>query len=111
MRSATAEISRPSARSFPRRRSRLGLQLGPAAFLVGVPLLREGLSMDVIAAHLPEPAPVLRAELETSEPLGALPGVAFGNDQTERPAVLGRDVLAVVAPSDEDVVPAHRFEG
>src|SRR6476659_2686336 len=91
---------------FPRERRAClsGLELGARAFLVAVPLLGERLRMDVVAPPLPEPAGVLRGELETGQPLRALPRVALGHDQPQRPAVLGGQVLAVLAPGDQHVI-------
>src|SRR4029079_17826493 len=72
---------------FPRRRRAClsGLELGARALLVAVALLRERLGMDVVAPDLPEPTDVLRRELETGQPLRALPRVALRHDEPQRP--------------------------
>src|SRR5207249_4988354 len=103
-------LGRPSGQATrsPCSSRELGLELRPRAFLVAVALLRERLRVNVVPPHLPEPTRVLRAELEASQPLGALPRVALRNDQSQRPPVLGRQILAVVPPRDQHVVVIHR---
>src|SRR4051794_38635637 len=97
---------------FPRAGTpcRSGLELGARALLVAVALLGERLGMDVVPPDLPEPPDVLRGELETGQPLRALPGVALRHDEPQRPPVLGGEVLAVLAPRDEHVLVVHRVE-
>src|SRR3990170_4883534 len=94
----------------PAQTSSLRLHLGARTLLIGVALLDPGVGMDVVPAHLPEPALVVRRELEAAQPLRALPGVAPGHDDPEREPVLGREVLPAVCPRDEDVVVHHRLQ-
>ena len=60
-------------------------------------------------AFLPESAFVAVAEPESREPFALFHAYRFGY-RPERPAVLGVEVLAVVAPCEQHVVVAHRIE-
>ena len=53
---------------------------------------------------------VVLAKLEAAQPFRALPEVARRNDEAQRPAVVGRQRLAVGLPGDQRVV-AHAEEG
>src|SRR5205085_9996664 len=64
----------------------------------------------VVAVALPEARLVGGAKLEPAEPLGALPEVAARHDEPERPAVLGRERLAVGLVGDERVLILERRE-
>src|SRR4249919_317871 len=113
-----SESARPRWRSSGRlgsepplwARGVLRLELGARAFLVRVALLGPGFGVDVVPAHLPETALVLRRELESAEPLRALPRVAPRHDEAQREAVLAGERLAAVGPRDEHVVVQHRLE-
>src|SRR5215470_9675385 len=58
----------------------------------------------VVAVLLPEPGRVDVDELEGAEPLRALPEVELGQDQPQRPAVVGLEVAAPVVERQDDVV-------
>src|ERR1043165_6181416 len=72
-----------------------------AARLEAVALFLPVVGVVVVAVALPEPGPVVRTQLEAAEPLGALPEVARGNDEAQRPAVVRRQRLAVGFPGDQ----------
>src|SRR5205823_3215517 len=64
----------------------------------------------VVAVALPEAGLVGRAQLEAAEPLRALPEVPARDDEAERPAVLGRERLAVGLVGDKGVLLLERLE-
>src|SRR5689334_7763044 len=61
----------------------------------------------VVAERLPETGLVAIDDAQTTNPLGALPEVARGHDQSCRTAVLGCEGLAVVLPRDEGLAVEH----
>ena len=64
----------------------------------------------VVAVALPEPEDVVVEELEAADPLRALPEIALGDEQPERPAVLGLERLAVERVGQQDVVVVEHAE-
>src|SRR5215471_18728358 len=94
------ETSR-SRRASPRR-SR------PARSVAPVPLLAPWVPVIVIAEALPEAWLVLQPEGDAADPLGALPQVQVRHEQPGRPAVLRRELLAVVAEGDPRL-PVHQI--
>src|ERR671911_3119240 len=64
-------------------------------FLESIALFAPGVGVVVVAVPLPEPWLVLRSDLDAAEPLRALPEVLARDHEAERPAVLGRERLAV----------------
>jgi hypothetical protein len=61
------------------------------------PLLEPGVAVVVVAEALPEARLVLVPQLDPTDPLGALPQIQMGHQQPGRAAMLGLQVLAVVA--------------
>src|SRR5690606_17389063 len=74
-----------------------GTLLAEALFLPRVGIV-------VVAVALPEAEPVVRRELEAADPLGALPEVALGHDEPERPSVLELQRLALEGVREQHVV-------
>src|SRR5207248_714774 len=87
-----------------RRHSASAAALEPVALFL--PVVR----VVVVAVALPEAGLVGRAQLEAPEPLRALPEVAARDDEAERPAVVGRERLAVGLVGEERVVRLERLE-
>src|SRR5262249_40898013 len=82
---------------------RLGTHLlHGASLLVGVALLGPRVGVYVVAVLLPESGWIDVEELEGAEPLRALPEVELGQDQPERPAVVGLEVAACVLERSEE---------
>src|SRR6266545_840940 len=65
------------------------------SLLPAVALFLPRIAAHVVAVLLPEAWPVAGHELQAADPLGALPEVEVRHEQPQRPAVLGRDGLAV----------------
>src|SRR5918992_337829 len=65
-----------------------------------VALLFPGVAVVVVAVGLPEARLVVVAQLESANPLGALPEVEMRNEQPRRSAVLGLERLAAVLIRD-----------
>src|SRR2546423_1398027 len=63
-----------------------------------------GVGVVVVAVAPPEAEPVGRRELDLAQPLRALPEVLPGDEGAGRPAVLGRQGLAVGARREERLV-------
>src|SRR5437867_4154252 len=64
----------------------------------------------VVAVALPETGLVDGRELDSAQPLGALPEVLAGYDQAERPAVLSRERLPVGVGREQRVLVFERCE-
>src|SRR4026208_397916 len=62
------------------------------------------ISVVVVAVALPEAELVVVEELQTADPLRALPEIALGDEQAERIAVLRLERLAVERVREQDVV-------
>src|SRR5712692_7122555 len=60
-----------------------------------VSFLGPRIAAHVVAVLLPEARAIAVHELQAADPLGALPEVQVRHEQTQRPAVLGRDRFAV----------------
>src|SRR5712692_9955549 len=60
--------------------------------------------MVMVAAHFPESAPVVRAELERAHPLGALPAVELRHHQPQRIAMVRLKLLAVMPVREHRVL-------
>src|SRR6266576_86592 len=76
----------------------------PPEALFGEALFLPGVGVVVVAVALPETELVVVEELETADPLGALPEVALGNEEPERVAVLPLERLAAERVGQHDVV-------
>src|SRR3954462_9848936 len=75
-----------------------------------VPLLFPGIGVVVVAVALPEPGPVGCGELETGQPLRALPEVEVRNNRAYGAAMLDRQRFAVRLVDDERVLLPERGE-
>src|ERR1700730_3295667 len=75
-----------------------------------VALLFPVVGVVVLAVALREAGLIRGEELDAAQPLGALPEVARRDDETQRPAVLGLELLAVRLPGDESLVVLERLE-
>src|SRR5919199_4800852 len=75
---------------------------------LAITLLFPGFAVIVISKTLPESWSVTIQELEAAHPLGAFPEVQVWNEQPQRPAVLGRDWLAI-APIDQHVLRSQKI--
>src|SRR3954452_17111853 len=79
---------------------RHGVSLGRERFMeisvAVIALLPPRVAVVVVAGGLPEPRSVLDEELESSDPLGALPEVQVRDEEPGRPAVLGVERVAAV---------------
>src|SRR6188768_987032 len=83
---------------------------GPGRSLPVVALLVPGVAAHVVAVALPEAGPVFGHELEAAQPLGTFPEVEVRHEQSERPAVIGGDILAVATKRQEHIVPVEVFQ-
>src|SRR5207253_10561446 len=72
----------------------------PASSVAPVPLLAPWVSVVVVAQPLPEAGFVGLQELDPPDPLGALPEVEVRYKEARRAAVLGLQLVAVVAGGD-----------
>ena len=90
----------PSLAAVPRdgRPARRG---GPSIPLV--PLLAPWVAVVVVAKLLPEAGGVLQHQVDAAHPLGGLPEVQVGDQQSGRSTVLGRKCLSVVLIGDPGV--------
>src|SRR5207253_4869283 len=96
-------------RENARTRERENARTRECAYLLPtVALFAPGVAAHVVAVLLPETGTVAVHELEPAEPLGALPEVQVGHEQAQRPAVLGRDRLAI-AHVDQHVLVAQEI--
>src|SRR5262245_28753055 len=68
---------------------------GSVVLLVGIALLMPGIGDVVVAAFLPEAAPIGDEVLDRADPLDALPRVQVRHHHADRGAVLGGQGLAV----------------
>src|SRR5262245_12789049 len=66
-----------------------------------VPLFPPGVTVAVVPVQLPEPGLVDLHEAQTPYPLGGLPEIEVRHQKARRPAMLGRERLAVVLPDDQ----------
>src|SRR5437762_9636430 len=89
------------------RRQAIGLAMAAVGLLdragsvAAVALFEPLVAAVVVAEALPEAGNVLVDQADPADPLRALPEVASRDDEPGRPAVLGRQQLAVVLPGDE----------
>src|SRR5580704_3750621 len=83
-----------SITSTVRQRSGPGRATGSVA---GIALLFPGIAVNVVAEGFPEPRRVVRDELESARPFGALPEIKMRHQQAGRAAVLGGEGPALVA--------------
>src|SRR5438270_13730208 len=65
----------------------------------------------VVAVAFPETEPVVLDPFEPLQPLRAFPRVALGDDEPERSAMIRRQVGAVVAVGDQDIVIGQDLDG
>src|SRR6185503_8233173 len=70
-----------------------------------------GIGLVVIAVPLPESGRVAIHELDPREPLGALPEVAPRDHEPQRPAMVGRECLAIVLVREQNVIVVELREG
>src|SRR6476619_8260233 len=70
------------------------------ASVTGEALLAPGIAVDVIAAELPEAGLVSFRELQAAHPFRRLPEIEMRHEEPRRPAMVGRQRLAVVAERD-----------
>src|SRR5207245_1586233 len=76
-----------------------------------IALLAPRIAVRVIPVALPEAQALLIEQQEATHPLHALPSIKMRHDQTQRPAMLGRERRAVVLESEENVGPLEVGEG
>src|SRR4051794_18958407 len=65
-----------------------------------ITLLKPGIPAVVVAERLPEAELVLLHEMQAAHPLRALPEIEVRHEQASRAAVLGFEIVAVVAVDD-----------
>src|SRR5919108_3304286 len=100
---STRTLTRASASA--QRAGGLGAHLlHGARLLVGVALLRPRVGVHVVAVLLPEARRIDVEELEGAQPFARLPEVELGQHQAHGAAVIGGQVLAVVAEGQDHVV-------
>src|SRR6516164_205905 len=74
------------------------------------PLLFPGIAPHVVSAPLPEAGLVASHELDSLDPLGALPRIEAWNYKAQRPAMLRRNGLPVVSIRKKSVFGQEVFE-
>src|ERR1700730_6377315 len=98
----------PRTRREQKGRGSIASSFGLTASLPPVALFGPRVAAHVIAVLLPETGLVAVHELEPAHPLGALPEVQVGHEQTQRPTVFRADRLAI-AHVDEHVLVAQKI--
>src|SRR5215207_8239121 len=83
----------------------------PSRSVAPEPLLAPGVAVVVVAEALPEARLVGVQQLDPADPLGALPQIQVGDQPPRRAAVLGLQVLAVVAECDPGLVVGQVLQG
>ena len=100
----TSRARSPSRAESQRGAAWASCALAAAGGLLAVSLFLPGVGVVVVAVALPEAELVVVEELEAAQPLGALPEVALRDEQAQRVAVLGLELLAVERVGQQDVV-------